>query len=200
MASDDVEVTSVTWSNSATGGSGTATGTIYWETASISLNAGLNPITVTAQDSSGNTAMDWINVTYNPVDTIDPEIAITEPTTSSSYDTDDASLDLSGTYSDDVGVTSITWTNSRGGSGSAIFVGGSWEIAGVSLQEGDNIISVTAMDGGGNSATATLNVVYSLDGSGGSDDMDLWLMLIGIFGALMVIVIILYYLMRRRRG
>jgi hypothetical protein len=100
QASDDIEVTSVTWSNAATGGSGTATGTIYWETASIPLDEGSNLITVTAQDSSGNTVTDTIDVTYTPTDTTDPEIAITEPTTGSTYDTDDPTLSVSGTSSD----------------------------------------------------------------------------------------------------
>lgn len=64
-ASDNVGVTSVTWSNAATGGSGNATGTTSWNTGSISLNPGDNAITVTAHDAAGNTRSDQITVTYS---------------------------------------------------------------------------------------------------------------------------------------
>ena len=47
-------MTSVTWANNR-GGSGTAVGTTSWTAANIPLQAGANVITVTAQDTSGNT-------------------------------------------------------------------------------------------------------------------------------------------------
>jgi hypothetical protein len=193
-------VTTVTWSNAATGGSGTATGTTYWETASIPLDVGSNLITVTAHDSSGNSETETINVTYTPTDTTDPEIAITEPTTGSTYDTDDSSLSISGTSSDDTGVTSITWSNSRGGTGTATFEGGAWEIDSIPLQEGNNVITVTASDGSGNSATATITVNYSPEASGGSDGMDTWVLILGIAGVVIVIALVLFFVMKKKKG
>jgi hypothetical protein len=53
-ASGSSSITQVTWSNAATGASGTATGTASW-TATIPLAPGTNTITITAADSSGNT-------------------------------------------------------------------------------------------------------------------------------------------------
>jgi len=62
-ANDNIQVSQVTWVNSA-GGSGTASGTTSWTIQNISLVAGENQITITAQDSSGNTATDTITVNY----------------------------------------------------------------------------------------------------------------------------------------
>lgn len=61
-AADDVSVTGVTWANSLTGGSGSATGTTSWSIASVSLNEGLNPITVTASDGSAPNGTDLVTV------------------------------------------------------------------------------------------------------------------------------------------
>ncbi len=62
-ASDNVAVVTVTWSNAATGDSGTASGTTAWS-ASIELAGGTNVITVTAFDGSGNSTTDTITVAY----------------------------------------------------------------------------------------------------------------------------------------
>lgn len=64
-ASGYLGITSVTWSNAATGGSGSALGTMPW-TASIPLALGPNPITVTATDPSGKTANDSVTIAYDP--------------------------------------------------------------------------------------------------------------------------------------
>lgn len=66
VASDDVGVTSVTWSNAATGVSGTASGSTSWSITGISLIRGSNTITVTAHDAAGNTGSAVIAVTYTP--------------------------------------------------------------------------------------------------------------------------------------
>lgn len=57
-ASDNVAVAKVSWTTN-TGSSGTATGTASWS-ASIPLLAGSNAVTITATDTSGNTA--WRSV------------------------------------------------------------------------------------------------------------------------------------------
>lgn len=62
-ADDDGGVTSVTWSNAATGASGTATGTTSWTIDDILLQMGSNLITVTANNAAGNHGWDTINVT-----------------------------------------------------------------------------------------------------------------------------------------
>lgn len=60
-ASDNVSVSTVTWANTATGASGTATGTTTW-TAMIALVPGPNAVTVTAFDASGNSSMATLTV------------------------------------------------------------------------------------------------------------------------------------------
>jgi hypothetical protein len=64
---------------------------------------------------------------------------------------------LSGTASDNVGVTSVTWVNDRGGSGTATLdVPGAttvnWTVSNIALQPGVNNITVTAHDAAGNSS------------------------------------------------
>ncbi|MCK4486083.1 MAG: hypothetical protein KAU38_04885 [Desulfobacterales bacterium] len=55
-------------------------------------------------------------------------------------------------------VTGVTWTNSRGGSGTASGTT-DWTISDLPLHCGnDNIITVTAKDEAGNSATDTLTI------------------------------------------
>ena len=92
-------------------------------------------------------------------DTTKPSIGITSPTSSASYTTGSASLTLQGTASDNVGVTQVTWTNSRGGSGTATGTT-SWSASGIALQSGSNVLTVTARDAAGNTAATTLTATY----------------------------------------
>jgi hypothetical protein len=64
-ASDNASVATVTWSNAATGDTGTASGTTSWSD-SIELADGPNVITVTAYDGSGNSRSASITITYTP--------------------------------------------------------------------------------------------------------------------------------------
>src|SRR5206468_2009640 len=89
-------------------------------------------------------------------DTTPPTIAITSPTTDSTYSTSSSPLTLGGTASDNVGVTQVTWANSRGGSGTASGTT-SWTASGIPIQPGTNVLTVTAQDAAGNNtATASL--------------------------------------------
>jgi hypothetical protein len=153
-ASDNVGVTQVTWVNS-TGSGGTATGTTAW-TASVSLQSGTNVITVTARDAAGNTRTASVTVTYNP-DTTLPTIAITTPSGPLTVTT--SPVAVSGTASDDIGVTQVSWSNSAGGSGTATGTT-SWS-ANVTLQAGANIITFTARDAANNTRTAAVTVTFN---------------------------------------
>jgi hypothetical protein len=57
-------------------------------------------------------------------------------------------------------VTQVTWTNSRGGSGTATGTT-NWTAGGVVLQSGSNVLTVTARDAAGNSGTDTLTVTLT---------------------------------------
>jgi len=93
-----------------------------------------------------------------PPDTIDPTIGITSPTSGTTYSTEEDTITLGGSASDNVGVTSLTWTNNRGGSGTASGTT-NWTISALTLHCGDdNVITATARDAAGNSATDTLTV------------------------------------------
>ncbi|MBI4341690.1 MAG: hypothetical protein HY598_05355, partial [Candidatus Omnitrophica bacterium] len=89
-----------------------------------------------------------------------PTITITAPTSAATFVTSTSPLTLSGTASDNVGITQVTWTNDRGGSGTASGTT-SWSVSGIALQSGDNVLTVTARDVAGNTATDTLTVTYA---------------------------------------
>jgi hypothetical protein len=160
-ASDNVGVTQVTWSNNR-GGSGTASGTTSWSKSGITLYSGTNVLTVTAHDAAANTGSDTLTVTYNPLDTTDPTISITSPTSSSTYTTSSSTITIGGTASDNVGVTQVTWSNNRGGSGTASGTT-SWSKSGITLYSGTNVLTVMAHDAAANTGSDTLTVTYESD-------------------------------------
>ncbi len=155
-ASDNISVTQVSWSNSL-GGSGTATGTTSWS-ASIALASGANLITITVQDRAGNIATATRTVTYTPPDVTAPTVSITTPAANTSVSS--TPISFSGTASDNVSVTQVSWSNSLGGGGTATGTA-SWS-ASIALASGANLITITAQDGAGNIATATRTVTYTL--------------------------------------
>ena len=165
-ASDNVGVTKVTWSNNR-GGSGTASGTTSWSIANVALKDGSNEITVTAHDAADNTHSDKLTVSYASPDGSAPSITVTSPTSGSTYTTGSNSISLDGTASDDVGVTGVTWKNDRGGHGDASGTT-DWNISGISLQSGTNVITVTARDAANNTGTDTLTVTYNPANTGPS--------------------------------
>jgi hypothetical protein len=142
-ASDDIDVNQVTWVNDR-GGSGTASGTTSWWISNIQLSEGDNVLTVTATDTSGNQSIDTLSVTYTPLDTIDPSVSITEPTSGSTYTAIISSVNLSGNALDNVDVSQVTWVNDRGGNGTASGTT-SWSVSNIQLLEGDNVLTVTAV-------------------------------------------------------
>ncbi len=89
-------------------------------------------------------------------DTTPPAITITSPG-STILSTTSASVAISGTASDNVGVTSVQWTSSTGGSGSAAGTV-NWS-AQVPLLVGNNVITVRAFDAAGNSGWRAVTVV-----------------------------------------
>jgi len=159
-ASDDKSVTEVDWSNSR-GGSGTASGTNSWSAAGITLSEGKNLITVTAIDDAGNTSTDILTIMYTISDTTAPVITINSPTTASTHRVKSDNINISGTASDEVGVTQVLWSNSKGGSGTATGTS-KWSVTGIDLTEGKNVITVQASDESGNTALDTLTVAYTI--------------------------------------
>lgn len=123
------------------------------------VNYGNGAIISYTYDAAGN------RLTYSGVvtnDAVAPTIAITNPTSSPTYTTTNATINLSGTASDNTGVSLITWENFYGfGIGTASGTT-NWSIAGIPLHLGDNYLYVTAHDLAGNNGEASLTVTYTL--------------------------------------
>ena len=85
-----------------------------------------------------------------------PTIQITLPTSMATYTTTAVQLLIGGTARDNVGVITVTWRNTRGGSGTAEGTT-SW-FAMVPLQAGTNEITCTAVDAAQHTRTDVLTV------------------------------------------
>ena len=155
-ATDDSAVTQVTWSNSQ-GGSGTAAGTSAWSASHIALRPGLNTLTVTARDAAGNVG--YATLAVRVADLKAPVVRIVSPSADQSFSSTSAVINLAGVATDDIGVARITWANDRGGSGVATG-NAAWNVANLTLQAGVNVITVTASDASGNTASAVTRVSY----------------------------------------
>lgn len=194
-ASDNVGVTSVTWDNSATLGSGTATGTTSW-TASVPLVQGENNITVTAEDAAGNSGIDNFTVIYTPsvVDTTNPTISITTPTTGQTHTSLSTPISIGGTTSDNVNVVNVTWENAATGESGTATGTDSWSVS-IPLDAGSNPITMTTSDSSGNTASASITVNYEPSvPDPGEDTENLWvfhatLMTIGFILLILAITI-----------
>jgi len=118
--------------------------------------AGTYTVTATASDGA-LTASRSFTWTVAGGDSTPPVVTITGPTAANTYVSGSASVTLSGGATDNTGVTQVTWVNSRGGSGTASGTS-VWTIAGIALQAGDNVITVSARDAAGNVASDVLTV------------------------------------------
>ena len=93
-------------------------------------------------------------------DTIAPSITIAAPNTTGTYSASSTALAMSGTASDNVAVTQVTWSTDRGSSGVATGTN-AWTIGAVPLNEGVTVVTVVARDAENNTASATLTVTYT---------------------------------------
>ncbi len=166
-ATDNVGVTDYYLSESSTTPSASASGwtpvtstTSYSAGVSytVSSNEGGKTIYAWYKDAAGNVSgASSVSIT---LDKTPPTVTITSPTTSATYTASGNTISLGGAASDSAsGISGVTWSSSKGGSGTASGTA-SWTASGISLSAGDNIITVTAKDFGGNTGTDTLTVTY----------------------------------------
>ena len=93
------------------------------------------------------------------VDTTNPTVAITGPTSNSTYSSTQTTINLSGTVSDNYYVKSVGWAIQGGSSGNCVLgAAGTWSVSNVPLSVGPNNITVTVTDKIGNTSTDTLAV------------------------------------------
>jgi len=164
LAKVEVRVNSGAWT--------AASGTTAWS-SSVTLVKGTNRIDAMATDTSGNTAAASVNVTYEepappppPVDTTPPSISITAPPEGSIFTS--AGITVNGTASDNVGVSRV---EARVGTGAWALASGntSWSVD-LQLAEGTNTIEARATDAAGNTANATVPVIYARPGGAATLD------------------------------
>lgn len=92
-------------------------------------------------------------------DGTNPSITITNPTPNPVYESFPGVLALYGIASDNLRVKRVDWVNNRGGSGTAAGTT-NWVAGNIALQEGQNIITITAQDVARNTATDVITVTY----------------------------------------
>jgi hypothetical protein len=144
----------VTWTTDR-GSSGTAQGGRSWMTT-VPLQLGGNAITIRVIDAQNATLSRTVTATLIGVtDTVAPLVKITSPAATSVL-TSAASIKLTGTASDNVGVASVTWTTSTAKSGTATGTT-NWTFS-VPLLVGTNSIVVRARDLAGNTGWRSVSV------------------------------------------
>ncbi|MGE0590917.1 MAG: putative Ig domain-containing protein [Vicinamibacterales bacterium] len=157
VAADETSLSSVSCGcPTCTPTSAAGTPAAAWSSGPFTLAEGANTFTCTATDASANTGTDTQVITYIADDSEAPSVAITAP--ADPHTATAAPLLISGTSSDNVGVTLVSWVNSAGGSGSATGLN-SWSFS-APLSVGEQTFTVTARDEAGNTATDTLTVTY----------------------------------------
>lgn len=89
-------------------------------------------------------------------DSTPPTVTITAPTSADTWSSCVTPIVVSGTASDDTAVSTVTWSNAAGGSGTAAGTT-SWSFS-PSLSSGSNAITVTASDAASNTGTDLITV------------------------------------------
>ena len=90
-----------------------------------------------------------------------PNVYITNPTFSPAYTNTTSSVSLGGSSEDNVGVTRMIWSNSRGGGGEVNSPLDNWFVSGIMLLPGTNVLTVSAFDVMGNGGSDVLTVIYA---------------------------------------
>ncbi|MEK7373859.1 MAG: Calx-beta domain-containing protein, partial [Thermodesulfobacteriota bacterium] len=184
LSSASAKAISIPWtvSGTATGG-----GTDYSISASpLSIPAGLTSSTISVtltNDSAYETPDETVIVTMGTPtnatqgittthtltitnddtipDTTKPTVTITSPTSETTYSTTSSALSLSGSATDNISLSSVTWTSDQGGSGTATLTDNTWAISNITLISGQNTITVTATDTSNNIGTDMITITYS---------------------------------------
>ena len=134
-------------------------GTSYIDTSVIANTSYSYVVKAVDMASNISAASNTAQVT-TPAIAAPPTIAITAPSSTGAYTATNAMVNVAGTASDNAAVTQVRWTNSTGGSGTASGTS-TWSIPSVALASGSNVVSVTAYDAAGLTATAAITIAYN---------------------------------------
>ena len=158
--SDNTVVAELTWENDR-GSTGSITINDNWNYSNISLQPGMNNITITAKDGDGNTSTQSLAVNYAFSDTQSPTIRITSPTSQTSHQTDINRISIAGEATDNFEVSEVRWKTDTGRSGTALGTN-PWIVNDVPLTAGPTTITVTAYDESNNSSSDAITVNYQI--------------------------------------
>jgi hypothetical protein len=124
--------------------------------------SGTYTVTARAFDGvlSASQSFSWTMVAAPLPDTMAPAVTISGPTSSATFTTTSSNVALSGTSTDNVSVSQVSWINDRGGAGSASG-NASWSTPSIALVGGANVITVMARDAAGNEGRDVLTVTYN---------------------------------------
>jgi len=89
-----------------------------------------------------------------------PSAAITIPTANPTFTVTSPSIDIGGTASGGLSIAQVEWATDHGAGGTCSGTS-SWTAAGIGLQLGSNVITITATDTSGRTGTDTCTVTYN---------------------------------------
>jgi len=119
---------------------------------------GLNVITIKATDALGNLGTASVTVDYSH-ETVAPVLTIVNPAPPT-FTSPTQLITVSGTATDNVGVTSVSWINKTTRVyGVANYAAPNWTTD-VPLADGPNVIDITASDDVGNTMTQTITITF----------------------------------------
>jgi len=131
---------------------------------STNTNQG-NPTTWTGTNPQPALSANVANLKLITVqDAVAPVVTITSPSTDPKYSTDQSTVNISGTASDESGLSGVYWVNETTGSHGKCTQSPDWEnwsVNGVVLVDGVNQIQITGTDTEGNAGSDTIDVSYS---------------------------------------
>jgi len=112
--------------------------------------------TIIAREISTGYVVGYGGMSY--YDDTPPEVYIIQPTTSGTYSTALSTITLSGTASDNVGVTQVSWVNSANTTSGIATGTTNWYTSSITLVSGSNTLRVIAQDANNNTSSGTLVV------------------------------------------
>jgi hypothetical protein len=151
------------WSNSLNGLGAAFAADSPWRITNVSLAVGTNPISVVGTNLWNQAATDTVVVVRGDVGTGTPVVDITSGAATVTYDVTHCALD--GTNNIHV-LGRLRWTNSLTGSGGTALAISPWYIEAIDLGVGTNLLSVSASNALGVTATDSVAILRGGLGTG----------------------------------